>query len=522
MELPDNMEAHPHWNVANLRLGSSHIHPTYASHLAQGVKFEHVEEITSATGSHYPHFHAPLSPQRNFLHYIMSSLVCNAEIPNKEYLFAQTERIFNAHVEEFTARYERAQGEIMQEKDRVGDLARAFTAKKRFPRAPNVEVPPQYEAFFEETFKKIKVHFSQRQHNHYHTPDALFAAACEHENLRWNNDQFAKNAAHNLIGREIADGRLTKLAEHDVEHRHNVAIAGVVGAGKSVFYDTLKLRREDHAFVDLDEFKECKLLVDRTQDDPSHPPSWNKRTHDECHLIRRKIIDELMEKARTGKAPSLLLMASQLSPRVLELLTYDNAKTNSYLFYCDPDRALKNTMHRHLAGGRRMSTESVLKSAQNLSDSVRGLLPYTITSVGPEAVQSRMFLEMKDSTRARTEGNGVTTVFSADAHNGLHMYDIDRFIQSLDGDSINLKATSPDEAYHKRERREVIEQAANLLLPHRVTFYSKDKTPYALKEAETTDIRGFAERAQPDAILDESLVALDPNYATRQPVARAK
>lgn len=73
------------------------------------VSYNTVMEIGAALGSEYPHFHAVLTPERNFLHYLIAELICTVAIKDKQFLAETVAKLYKTHVGEVTEQHGRLQ-----------------------------------------------------------------------------------------------------------------------------------------------------------------------------------------------------------------------------------------------------------------------------------------------------------------------------------------------------------------------------------------------------------------------------
>jgi len=464
--------SHPHWEIPIFEIGSNDTPPTYAAHCIGPLT--EVEEIGKALGSPYPHFHAVLTLERNFLHYVISGLVCNAAIPNKDYLFERTEQLYNAYVGKLE------EPDLFERIKKIGESAREYYQNKKHAHSTEKPAPSEWEEIYRILRRSLYTGYLPGMKNTaLNTLEKVFCRICESQFVRREYEKGARNLANAVIQEEIDAGRLKALPQYGKDERFNIVLAGIIAAGKNYFLDRMinegQVKRADFAYVDLDELKDLRLIVDKADDLPSQPDSWNKRAHDECHMIRRKTFDELESMAKNGRAPNVLMMTSLLSERVLDWLTYDNPKTNLYLFYCDADQALQNSLKRNQNGGRRMSTQVILESVNNLARSTAYILYQTTSS------KHNLFIQMEDTTMASTEGS--KTILKADRNNGLHLYDLAAFIKSQEGIFINPRANHPSMAYHDFTQAELDERIRAILRPHKIIFYDREGHPYADKLA---------------------------------------
>ena len=475
-----------HWNISTLEVGSKGLLPTYAAHSTRDMG--PIEEIASALNAPYPHFLAVLTPERNFLHYILSGLVCNGSFATKDELFEHATRLYDANIEYVRQEYSQQAANISSRKNAIGELADEYTISRKFNLSISEQILEECLPFFEEKYNTLMGriytgYLPGMIDSDLDTLEKIFRVICEDECEREENQGIAWQIAQKVIHEDIAAGNIPALSEYDKDERLNVVMAGVIGSGKNYFLKKMEdegtIHRKNFAFIDIDDLKWYDKIVIRDSHAPI--PIWNKIAHDECHLIRRKIFDELDAKAKTGKAPNTLLLTSHLSERALNWLTHENPRVNIYLFTCTPDYALRNTLSRTQEGGRRMSTESVLYSVKNLATSTAYMLFQTTGG-------NRLFIQQEDTSEARTQGS--KTVFKTHAGNELHIYDLQALIDSLKGYFVNGKAHGPEEAYLPFDSEDLNKRVKAVLRPHEIMFYNGpgESTPVATKGRDSGNV----------------------------------
>lgn len=508
-----------------LEVGSgSDIKPTYAEHSMRPLT--EIEEIASALKVPYPHFLSVLTPERNLLHYIISGLVCNASLENKEELFAHTARLYDANVEALRDIHRGSKDEIDSEREAVGDHAsRYFEYRRHTQSHVQGEMPAEWEVFFEDKFNQLmksnyEGYLPGMIHGSLDTLPEVFRVLSQNDYERSENERIAWEVAQAAIKRDIQDGRLKPLPEYSSQDRMNLVMAGVIGSGKNHFLMKMekegKIHRRDYAFIDLDDYKWFDRIVQRDHDAPE--PTWNKRAHDECHMIRRKIFDELEAKAQLGQSPNTLLLTSHLSQRALQWLTHDHPRVNVYLFACEPDRALLNTAERHQSNhegkpGRRMSTKAVLESERNIAVSV-GYLMFQTTG------GNRLYIQLEDTSHARDVGGKSSTVLKTHASNAVHVYDVQGLVDTLKGYYIDMDATSPQTAFVNVNQEELMQRASAVLKPHEVMFYNPGQSnPIATKSKDSGAITPIGKIEEATLLL---LKAIDPSLEQRMKTGTQK
>ncbi|MFW0777902.1 MAG: zeta toxin family protein [Rickettsiales bacterium] len=320
----------------------------------------------------------------------------------------------------------------------------------------------------------------------------IFVAAVTNDWVQKKREAFAKGFAKKAINEEIDAGHLKGLEPVAAKDRHNTVITGNIASGKTTLLARLErkgeVNRKNSIMIDIDEFRDLENIVGNDMSDVdfiAHPNSKHEnkekdaglRAHEECHQIRRKILDIIDEKTKADQSPNVVVMTALVSPRMRKWLTDGNPNTKVYMLYNDPDTALKNAYDRQNLIDRSVSTRRVLASNKNTADAL-----HYIFCVETER-GNNLSLEVIDTTDATvTDGKsgaimkGDKVVVRADSEHKVHIYDIDRFRRIYEGRYIDVDAKRPDKKklYKFLPEAESLEKNYRLLFrPHEITFHAR-------------------------------------------------
>lgn len=346
------------------------------------------------------------------------------------------------------------------------------------------------EKTFETLYQTIEQNINKR-HNRYlpgrldaeHNDfKSVFVAAAVNTLEQQLSEDVAKDVAHKIIEKALRAHRLQRLPTSPKDQCKNVVITGNIAAGKTVLLERLiaqkKIDRSKCAMIDIDEFRDLEQVVAKNYEGDAEQKSWGTRAHEECHMIRRKILNLLEEKAEKGCLPNVVLMTAFLSSRIRRWLTEGNPKTHMYLLYCTPERALKNAHERSKQDGRWIPTERVLDTIGNLATT----LGYLFSMESGEG--NRLSMEVIDTSdttiavgkQGKPVMSGEEIVAIADQASHVQVFKPDTFLDIHKAYYINTAAQSadPKELYKLPKETELRRDVLTNLLPHRVTFHGKN------------------------------------------------
>lgn len=490
------------WKMAPIVLGTD-VLPTWAEHSVR--PYQSVMEMGTSLGSEYPYFEAVLTPERTFLHYLISTLICNVSIPDRKFLAEQVDRLYKAHVGEVTERYNDEKSALAGDKAGYLQEAASFFEHKTKNAPYGLGQQDPLASQFEVVYQTIEKNMNDRRiaympgkidRKGLNDFKKIFLAICGDEFERERIVTIAKQTAQKIIQAETKGGRLTPLKFYGRGQCRNTVIAGIMAAGKTRLLKHLQssgqIDRATSVVIDVDEFRDLDLIVDKSHDDPL-TPRWGTRAHDECHMIRRKILDELEEKAARKQYPNMVLMTANLSPRIRRWITEGNPDTKLYFLYCDPKQAVNNAFERSKKDKRWLPTESILTSFVNLAMSLRYLFGIEI------GTGNNLSIEILDTTNARTtdqsDGTPITSdmkrILTADKSHGVQIFNLEQLIEAYRGFFINTQATSPHPRvlYQADHEADLYETVRASLRPHLVKFMGKHGE-YVEKPRETDEIPG--------------------------------
>lgn len=546
--------------IANLMAGRREGDPTWLQHSVSFRSRESIEEMGKALNMEYPYFLAVLSPERTFLHYVISGLICNVSLANRKQLEENVEALYKANVDTISKAYEENKDSFKQDIAACEKAAEAFFDKRHNGFAVNLDeildrtpgafdflkhftkaLPASYsfnpheagmklQAMFEEVYTCIKSNSNSRETAYVAGKidtvaltdiRKVFTAICVDRIREQQIKDITKPVADGLIRNAISSGQLRALPQKSAEDCRYIVIAGVTAAGKTRLLDAIEKKgdgelpgaaksllkrlhlhkpvvRADSVMIDIDEFRDLDRILGRT-DAEKADPKWGDKIHDECHIIRRKIMDEIEKKGRLGINYDVVLTTAHLSSRIRDWLIEDNKHVDMFFLYCDPEKALHNAEVRsERDGGYSLPVRTVLKSFKNLAHSFRYVFNMEIGEVRNLTVQiiNTNKVDVTKPVNAAENLKDMKPILTADGTHGVQVHDFDDLWNVYSGFHIKSKApANKHEGYYKLDERN-LEELKNTVVaslrPHRVTFLSK-KDPHhisAHKDASSDHLKG--------------------------------
>jgi hypothetical protein len=507
------------WNVRTEPVGPDNP-PSWEAHLYRpdNRSYMSVMEVGKGTGHEYPHFFAVLTPERAFLHSLVSELICRVSMHDKEALASNVDRLYRTNKSEALAKFKSKLTDLGKTDTVYRDIARAYIKhrqsngeigfvidRQKFrqrgatpderrrmdmlaltPEKTKEDSAPQkkpavkmgeddYEyhitfalkerldqiyASIEATINRTDRDYQPGKYDKRHLTDfeKIFVAAFSDDIARRLIDGQMNELARDIVDRELDSGRLRSLPYSTApkQCRHTV-ITGVMAAGKSALLDELmhspdpqkRIDRSRSVMIDIDEFRDLEHIIEAdNKSADGQKKAWANQTHEECHMIRRKILDRLKELGeKNNYYPNVVLMTSFLSERVRRWLTDGNPITKVYAVYCDPSRALHNAHQRAQKDHRWISTQRIVESVRDLATTVRYLFAV-------ETGDNNLDLEIIDTTKANFEMGpdrklqftDKETVLRANSTEHVRIYNLDRVVDIHRAFYINPHAHSPHDS----------------------------------------------------------------------------
>jgi hypothetical protein len=484
--------------------------PTWAHYATRPP--EQIAELAEAVKHPYPHFLAVLKPERAFLHYLISGVIANTQIEDKEQLRKIVRELYEENVDVIRQRYSGLKDSLEADiKGYSRNTEDYFTRRKAgiptredgleailsdssanvsngFSAARSDMISTSFSAFAMGSGKIKHVNHERdlaydaiRHTNHTgHVQGAsdtidlknqkrVFVAYCADRFLEEDIKAIVKPVADAAIQTAIKAGRLTPLpkmngsSDKDADDCRIVVITGNIAAGKTRLLSKLKspskkfeeelgveqpVDRKKFAMIDIDEFRDLDDILGEGKE-KDRDPSWGIRVHDECHMIRRKIFDELESQEKKGIYTNVVLMTSHLSPRIYDWMTAGNKNIDVYCLYCEPDNAIKNARLRSQRDkGYDIPKYSILSSFRDLAITLRVL--FTEETEEKSKMRLRLIDTSKVDTRKSADAvdgmDHARLIMSADADNGVQIRDFDSFVRVHKGYCIN-----PGSRHHRAE-----------------------------------------------------------------------
>lgn len=236
-----------------------------------------------------------------------------------------------------------------------------------------------------------------------------------------------------------------KLPEVPTSQHTTAMVTGGPAIGKTSVVSTFKNEKpelfESAARVNPDDYKAVLASPEK------YGRAFADVAHGESSLIAQKILTRMEEKLQAGQAPNVVL--DVVSPNESRMnLANQSEHLVVMVGTLPPEQALDRSYGRFLETGRQTPTEVVLGGAQKASK---------LTPV----VLEHNDLNMRVYSTDVPKGSEPRLVASWDSETKtLNVHDPDSFVDFVERQNINPKATSPEELYPKARTPESI--ATNL------------------------------------------------------------
>jgi len=489
------------WHIPHVQ-SDENLPPTWAEFST--IPFQTVQEIGAALSANYSYFLAPLTPERTFLHYLISSVICNVELEKPGDLETIVKKLYEDNIDSFKRHVDGLKPLLDNDLKHHRKMAEAYYAfRSEHPREDLPQESPLSVFAADMDAAIAKIYENRNNPKDPYIPGTtagsgnvdpklklvshVFAVGWEAHWAKLQSEDLAKKAAKKIVKGAIAAGKLKEAPylERSAD-AHNIVLTGITAAGKTRLMAQMekegKIDRKKSVVIDIDEFRDLDSILE-TPNTKTSDPYWGARVHDECHMIRRKVLDELTEqatKSRSNPHPrhhNVVLMTAHLSQRMRDYLFTENKHTDVYFLYTKPERAIQNAHIRaQKHDGYSLSPATILKSFQNLAESMGFVLT---EEVNPH---SNVSIKVLDTSKVEYTEDGLADITKAkpvletEKSHGVVIYNINTLMEIFKGWYIDPKAPRHSKYrfdIKEHEWGEFYDRVRACLFPHRVTLVGK-------------------------------------------------
>lgn len=317
-----------------------------------------------------------------------------------------------------------------------------MAGQRPFPRYSDVPLPPERQLLHELIVQVV----TERRVDADHVPgqvseyDARLAVTIKnitasetYQRLaaQGNTDRAAVTALLDAAGVE-------RLPSVDADQRVTLMMAtGGPGTGKSKLVTMLEDGHpeiyRDAAKVNTDDYK--LLLVDKDQ----YGPAYAGAAHAESALVCDKILERLSEKIAAGEAPHVILDVVTLTDQRMAF-AHQSGQLIVATGTVPPEEAVRRSYERGLATERVVPTEAVLAGAKVVAETTPRLFDH------PQAEMTLYDTDVPQGTPARVVAEWKPEI------SALVIRDPDTFVDFVERQNLNAKATSPDQLFTAADR----------------------------------------------------------------------